>query len=156
MPVELEPLPQEASTATVAEEVAELPDVPVASAAEKIQFTRRRPRTVAPANAAAGANAAPPQAAATDVPEAEFSAIGDLTTGGEATPQTRQEAVDLIETTDKRLKALGSSVVSSHRSLIGKVKNFNQQAQRALASGDAEGAKTLALKGKLLLDDLLK
>jgi len=36
------------------------------------------------------------------------------------------------------------------------VRNFRKDAQEALKSGDAEGAKTLATKAKLLLDDLEK
>ena len=39
---------------------------------------------------------------------------------------------------------------------VSKVKNFLKDAQDALKSGDAEGAKTLATKAKLLLDDLEK
>jgi phage shock protein A len=34
------------------------------------------------------------------------------------------------------------------------VRNFQKQAQQALKAGDPEGAKMLATKGKLLLDDL--
>ncbi len=37
---------------------------------------------------------------------------------------------------------------------MSNVRNFQKQAQQALKTGDAEGAKTLATKGKLLLDDL--
>jgi ribosomal protein S20 len=39
---------------------------------------------------------------------------------------------------------------------VSKVRNFWKDAQDALKSGDAEGAKTLATKAKLLLDDLEK
>ncbi len=39
---------------------------------------------------------------------------------------------------------------------MSKIKNFQRQAKQAMSSGDAEGAKTLATKAKLLLDDLDK
>ena len=39
---------------------------------------------------------------------------------------------------------------------VSKVKNFLKDAQEALKTGDAEGAKTLATKAKLLMDDLEK
>jgi hypothetical protein len=82
------------------------------------------------------------------------SAIGALTAGGDATPQTRQEATELIASNDKRLKALPANMVKAQRSQINKILNFQRQAQSALDSGDAEGAKTLATKAKLLLYDL--
>jgi hypothetical protein len=84
----------------------------------------------------------------------EESAIGELTAGGDATPQTRQEATELIAANDKRLKALPASKVKAQRSQINKILNFQRQALTALNSGDAEGAKTLATKAKLLLYDL--
>ncbi len=54
-------------------------------------------------------------------PWTEESAIGALTAGGDATPQTKQEATDLIASNDKRLKALPASVVKSQRSQINKI-----------------------------------
>jgi hypothetical protein len=99
-----------------------------------------------------------PANASTQVASAEGlgdeSAIGALTAGGETTPQTRQEATELIASNDKRLKALPASTVKAQRSQINKILNFQRQAQSALDSGDAEGAKTLATKAKLLLYDL--
>jgi hypothetical protein len=86
----------------------------------------------------------------------EGSAIGALTSGGEANPRSQQEAADMIAANDKRLNALSARVVEEQKSQISKVKNFQRQAQEALSSGDAEGAKTLATKAKLLLDDLSK
>ncbi len=133
----------------------ELPDVPVAAAGGKLPPVRRRSRGAGNISAA-GANGAAAQAAAADTSESEPVDIGSLTAGGDAAPQTRQEAADLIRATNGRLKALSNATVNAHRSQIARVRNFQAQAQRALASGDADGARTLATKGKLLLDDLLK
>ena len=82
--------------------------------------------------------------------------IGALTAGGEQNPKTKQEATDLIASNEKRLSALPAETLRSQASLVSKVKTFQRDAQQALASGDAEGARTLATKGKLLLDDMTK
>ncbi len=133
----------------------ELPEAPVAAAGGRLPPVRRR-RTTASGASIAGAGGATSQAAAADASEPEIVDIGNLTAGGEASPQTRQEAMDLIASTDRRLKALPGSLTPARRAQVARVRNFQQQAQRALASGDADGARTLATKGKLLLDDLLK
>lgn len=152
-PVELEA--QAGTPPMVETPEVELPDVPVAAAGGKLPPVRRRYR--GPSNASvAGANGAAAQAAAADSSEPETVDIGNLTAGGDAAPQTRQEALDLIGATDRRLKALSNAIISAHRAQITRVRNFQAQAQRALESGDADGARTLATKGKLLLDDLLK
>ncbi len=62
----------------------------------------------------------------------------------------------MIAANEKRLNALPSQILDEQKAQISKVKNFQRQAQEALSSGDAEGAKTLATKAKLLLDDLSK
>jgi len=62
----------------------------------------------------------------------------------------------MIAANEKRLNALPIQVSDEQKAQISKVKNFQRQAQEALNSGDAEGAKTLATKAKLLLDDLTK
>ena len=89
-------------------------------------------------------------------PSPEVTAIGALTAGGEENPQTKQEASDLIASIEKRLNALPTQTTDNQKAQISKVRNFWRDAQEALKSGDAEGAKTLATKAKLLLDDLEK
>jgi hypothetical protein len=152
-PVPLLDSPQDDQTELVPPPVEDLPEVPVASVAESMKSpVRRRPK--APAVAATPASGTP-GAVVDAAPEVE-DPVGSLTTEEETTPQMRQQAVDLIASTDQRLKELSGNVLVSHRTQIGKIHNFQRQAQRALDSGDAQGANTLATKGKLLLDDLLK
>lgn len=126
-----------------------LPDLPIAAAAAKPHRERRHiaPKTTTPA--------APNQLAVDEEP-ADVAAIGDLTTGSDATPQRHQQALDLIATNDKRINALRPDILRNQRSQISKIKNFQKQARQALDSGDSEGAMTLATKAKLLLDDLDK
>jgi hypothetical protein len=134
-----EPPPEELST-------------PIAEAAAIPRPKRKPTRPAAPASANTSPTT-PPQVASVEG-LGEDSAIGELTAGGDATPQTRQDAADLIASNDKRLKALPASTVKAQRSQINKILNFQRQALNALNSGDAEGAKTLATKAKLLLHDL--
>jgi ribosomal protein S20 len=126
-------------------------DTPVAVAAASPKRERRR--TVRPVKDAE--QPAPAQVATSEEP-ADVAAIGELTAGGDAGPQTRQMAADLIKENDKRLEDLPSTVQHTMRSQLSKIKNFQRQAKQAMSSGDAEGAKTLATKAKLLLDDLDK
>ena len=115
----------------------------------KREKKRPAPKVAPPPEPAQVASAAPPVSA-------EETAIGALTAGGEASPQTKQEAADLIASIEKRLNALPAQKTDDQKAQVSKVKNFLKDSQEALKSGDAEGAKTLATKAKLLLDDLEK
>jgi hypothetical protein len=127
--------------------VVKMPPVPIASAAAKPRRERRKP-TAKPVPE-------PAQVVSTE-PPAENSAVGALTSGGEANPRSQQEAADMIAANEKRLNALSAQILEEQKPQISQVKNFQRQAQEALTSGDDEGAKTLATKAKLLLDDLSK
>ena len=90
----------------------------------------------------------------------EVSSLGALSAGGESNPQNQQEATALIAATARRLEALsktkGGKQESQVANQVREVRRFLQQAREALGTGDAEGAKTLATKAKLLMDDLDK
>ena len=83
-------------------------------------------------------------------------AIGALSAGGEGATHTVQQAQDLINAVLKRISALTSETLSAQRREVRQVRNFIDQAQKALKSGDAEGANTLATKAGLLMDDVEK
>jgi hypothetical protein len=86
----------------------------------------------------------------------EDAAIGALSLGGEANPRSQQEAAELLSSVERRLSGLAASKAKAEKAQVSRIINFQRQAQAALDSGDAEGAKTLATKAKLLLDDLEK
>jgi hypothetical protein len=96
----------------------------------------------------------PVQAAA--APESAALAIGVLSIGGDAAPQSQQTARDLIAAITKRIAALPSKIADARKDQVRQVRHFLDQAQQALTSGDAEGATNLATKAKLLMDDLEK
>jgi hypothetical protein len=83
-------------------------------------------------------------------------AIGDLSTGGDAIPQTQQQAQDLIGSILKRIAALPRKTADAQKNQLNQVKHFLDEAQKALKSGDAEAADNLAVKARLLMDDLEK
>ena len=86
----------------------------------------------------------------------EIAMIGSLSAGDQQNPHMRQEVLEMIAANERRLGSLPADTVRSQAALVGKVRTFQRDAQQALDSGDAEGARTLATKGKLLLDDLIK
>ena len=150
-PVALEDIPEPSNLPMVDVPPAKLPPVPVVANVAKPKRERKKPAPkTAPAQEPVQiAAAAPP-------PSPEETAIGALTAGGEASPQVTQEAADLITSSEKRLNALPAQKTEDEKAQVSKVKNFLKDAQEALKTGDAEGAKTLATKAKLLLDDLEK
>ena len=99
---------------------------------------------------------AQPPAQAAAPPESAELAIGVLSIGGDAAPQSQQSARDLIAAITKRIAALPSTIADARKEQVRQVRHFLDQAQQALSSGDAEGAMNLATKAKLLMDDLEK
>ena len=130
-----------------------LPPVPIASAAAHPRPRRRKSSAIV---------SAPTSPQGMDTPEspaqtaAEVTAIGALSSGGDPNSHAQQEAADLIGSIDRRLNALPVQKAEAEKAEVSKIRNFQRQAQEALTSGDLEGAKTLATKAKLLLDDLEK
>lgn len=155
-PVALLEIPRSANQPLLEVAPVRMPPTPIAAAATRPSRERRRngqkPSPLVPANT-------PPvtPAQSADVgPSPETTAIGALTAGGEASPQTRQDAASLISTVEKRLNALPAQSSEDMKAQASKARNFWRDAQEALKSGDAEGAMTLATKAKLLLDDMEK
>lgn len=130
----------------------DLPPVPVVSGS--VPHREKRRRVVAQPSTPASQPATQADMPPSQSPE--NAAIGALSLGGEASPQAQQEAVELIAAIDGRLRRLPSEKATADKGLINRIRNFRRQAQEALNSGDVEGAKTLATKAQLLLDDLEK
>jgi ribosomal protein S20 len=112
---------------------------------------RERKRKITTANTSAPETEPPASPPATS---SETAAIGSLSLGGVATPRAQQEAVELIGSIEKRLSSLSAQKAETEKQQVSRIRNFQRQAQEALDSGDVEGAKTLATKARLLLDDL--
>jgi len=115
---------------------------------------KRNPKKTSPKGVASDPSLAVEEA--TTGPSSDASSIGELSTGDDSNPKTQQETSDLIIESEHRLNALPQTTVRAQQSQIRKVRYFLKQAKQALNTGDVEGAKTLATKAKLLMDDLEK
>ncbi len=148
-PVDLLEIPEPPLPEEVEAPVIKLPAVPTASAYSKLRLRRRRT-----APAVVSAPNTPPPPATQEPTQPEVSAIGSLSSGGDTSPRAQQEAAGLIAANERRMSALSPRKVEAEKMQLNKVRNFQKQAQDALSSGDTEGAKTLATKAKLVLDDI--
>jgi len=136
-PVELTP-----DTTAIPAQPTENATVP--SQPTKPPVRRSRPPSPAPAQAA---NTQPD---ANDNPG--VSAIGQLSSGGPA--DFSRQAADSINSTERSVNAINRRLTDSEQVTVTHIREFLKQAKAALASGDVDGARTLAAKAKVLLGEL--
>lgn len=91
-------------------------------------------------------------AAANPTPTAP--AIGELSAGDPA--NFRQQTEDSIASIERGLNGINRSLDDSEQTTADHIREFLKQAKAALTSGDIDGAHTLAVKAKVLLDELNK
>src|ERR1700694_2357465 len=100
--------------------------------------------------------AAPPPAqpptpqATNNVPE--VPAIGQLSSGD--TPNLTKQTEDSISEIERTLNAITRKLNDGELKTSTQIKEYLKQARTALGSGDADGAHTLAMKAKVLLNEL--
>jgi hypothetical protein len=80
------------------------------------------------------------------------SAIGQLSSGDPS--DLSKETEDSIAATENGLKAINRSLSDQEKRTVAQIKEFLKQAHAALATGDVDGAHTLAVKAKVLLGEL--
>jgi hypothetical protein len=91
-----------------------------------------------------------PQQASIEAPA--VSAIGQLSTGDP--PDLRQQTDASIAATEKSLNGINRKLSEQEQKTAERIREFLKQARAALTTGDVDGAHTLALKAKVLLDEL--
>ncbi len=93
--------------------------------------------------------------AADDAPTAPTvdATLGVLSPGGDSTAAQGQ-AADAIDAVQRRLDTLIHDAHGTKPRGLSQVRQFLNQAKSALGMGDIEGAKNLATKAGLLLDDV--
>lgn len=106
-------------------------------------FRHRRP---APDDAANPSDAA--------LPAPAVNAIGQFSSGDAA--DSRQQTEDSIAAVERRLGGINRPLNDSEQRTADHIREFLRQARAALASGDLEGANTLAGKAQALLAGLTK
>ena len=82
------------------------------------------------------------------------SAIGVLSSP--APGDVRQQTEGSIDSIERGLNGITRPLDDSEQKTADHIREFIKQAKTALASGDLEGARTLAAKAKVLLDELSK
>jgi hypothetical protein len=92
------------------------------------------------------------EAAASPTPV--VSAIGELSAGDPA--NFHQQTEDSIAAIERGLNGINRPLDDSEQKTADHIREFLKQAKAALASGDIDGAHTLAAKAKVLLDELTK
>lgn len=82
----------------------------------------------------------------------EVSAIGQLSSGEPS--DIRKQTSDSIASTEQKLNQIHRKLSDQEQKTVAQIREFLKQARAALASGDTDGAYTLALKAKVLLEEL--
>ncbi len=80
------------------------------------------------------------------------SAIGQLSTGDPAA--YRNQTIESINSIEHDLNGLGRSLSDAEQKIADNIREFLKEARAALATGDVDGAHTLAVKAKVLLTEL--
>jgi len=82
----------------------------------------------------------------------EVSAIGQLSSGDPA--DLRRQTEGSIASTERGLNGINRNLNDQEQKTADHIREFIKQARAALASGDVDGASTLAAKAKVLLAEL--
>ncbi len=90
----------------------------------------------------------------TPPPNPAVSAIGQLSSGDPG--NSRQQTENSIADIERRLNGINRTMSDSEQKTADHIREFLKQARAALASGDVEGANTLADKAQVLLAELTK
>jgi outer membrane biosynthesis protein TonB len=80
------------------------------------------------------------------------SAIGQLSSGDPN--EAKRQAQASIDATERGLKGINRTLDDTEQKTAAHIREFLKQARDALASGDVDGANTLAAKAKVLLTEL--
>lgn len=150
-PIELEASPEPENPPMIASEAAPelVPPPPPPTPAPVKKAARKKAAPVPPKEV-------PPPVQVASLTEPAAAAIGALSSGGDSMAQSQQEARELMASILRRIAALPAATADTQKDHVRQVRHFLDQAQQALDSGDAEGARNLATKAKLLMDDLEK
>lgn len=95
--------------------------------------------------------AQPTQQASVSIPPEE-SAVGQLSSG--EPPDLRKQTGDSIADIERGLNGINRKLSDQEQKTSSQIREFLKQARTALGSGDVDGAHTLAVKAKVLLDEL--
>ena len=127
-----------------------IPGKPIYNMREEAQPIKPPVRHRKPANPNPEEDANAPEAA--PIPAPGVSAIGELSSGDPA--NLRQQTEDSIAAIERGLNGINRTLNEPEQKTAAHIREFVKQAKTALASGDVEGAHTLAAKAQVLLTEL--
>ena len=87
-------------------------------------------------------------------PKAPEPSLGQLSAGSGADSHERAAMTDEIHTQELRLNAIKHPLNSESEAITLQVKAFLTKARQAATENDLDGARTLTMKAKVLLDEL--
>lgn len=93
-----------------------------------------------------------PQHQMASIPSNGVSAIGQLSSGNPG--DYRRQTEEQIAADERSLRAINRQLNDQEQRTVAHIRDFLRQARQALASGDVDGAHTLAAKAKVLLAEL--
>jgi outer membrane biosynthesis protein TonB len=85
-------------------------------------------------------------------PNPGVPAVGELSSGDPA--GYKQETQDSIASTERGLNGITRTLNDAEQKTADHIREYLKEAKEALASGDVDGAHTLAAKAKVLLQEL--
>jgi hypothetical protein len=141
-----------ASTAKPAQDTAQNQDQPKPAPKKKKPRPAPAATTTGTATASNNAPAQPPanQQASSGTPE--VSAIGQLSSGDP--PDQRAQTEHSLASTERDLKNIHRMLSEQEEKTSAQIHEYIKQARAALTSNDLDGARTLATKAQLLLNEL--
>ena len=137
------------------------PDVGVAESHPKPAETAHAHKTnhhkTAPAKTETANTTAPPdKPLAANAPAVDASPIGQLSSTSGNVSTGRGDIEQLINSTEKGLNGISRALSSDEQLTSTQIRSFLAKAKEALAENDLDGAQTLAVKAKVLLEELTK
>ena len=148
-PIEdLTPPPPDISPAALPAPAVNVPKTkePVAVPPEPVKVVPKHHKSVK------SAAAAPPPSQVAEAAAPKESALGNFETPEE--PDLKKQTESSISDIERGLNGIGRKLNDQETKTSVQIREFLKQARTALASGDVEGAKTLANKAKALLGEL--
>jgi len=77
--------------------------------------------------------------------------------GAEQASQQRSTTKQLLESTEENLKKVaGGQLSASQQEMVNQIRQFMEQSRAAVSAGDVQRGHNLALKARLLSDELVK
>ena len=119
---------------------------------------RRIPRRVAPPKKTVVENTPPESSPTPQQPPAQPQQQGQLTASVSHNDALQQkvDTQQLLYTTENNLRSLSRSLSSDEQVMVAHIRSYMQQSEKATTDGDLERAYNLALKARLLSDELVK